>query len=117
MCAHGTFKMVEVIQKRINQVVQVDACIADEVKYLNDKGVVTVGSCCGHGHYYPHVLVEESSVKLANEIGYTLKKYYHGPNDFRGLYEILLQKGRSAEAPLGLAGGAADAVSAVIISV
>lgn len=27
----------------------IDACIADIVKALNSGGVVTIGSCCGHG--------------------------------------------------------------------
>ena len=30
--------------------VAVDACIAPIVKALNDAGVVTIASCCGHGH-------------------------------------------------------------------
>lgn len=28
---------------------KIDACIAPIVKALNDGGVATVGSCCGHG--------------------------------------------------------------------
>lgn len=29
--------------------VQVDACIADLVRALNEGGVLTLDSCCGHG--------------------------------------------------------------------
>lgn len=37
----------------------VDACIADVVRALNDGGVMTTGSCCGHGR-------DDGSILLAD---------------------------------------------------
>jgi len=31
--------------------VRVDACIAGLIRSLNDYGIETLGSCCGHGKY------------------------------------------------------------------
>lgn len=93
MCKHGNYNVVEVIQKgRRNQEVKVDACIANDVRALNEAGIVTIGSCCGHGFEsnYPHVLIDEESVDKAKALGYNPVKYFHGPKDFRGAYEIKL---------------------------
>lgn len=50
MCLYGNYKKVNIINPNQNKrVVAVDACIADEIQELNHKGVITLGSCCGHG--------------------------------------------------------------------
>lgn len=45
MCEHGTDVLVRTLAGRV----KVDRCIAPTVQALNDAGVVTVASCCGHG--------------------------------------------------------------------
>lgn len=73
MCQHGTVKMVKLNRPRPvsgRTEVPVDACIADEVQFLNDAGVWTLGSCCGHGSYPPHVIIAKESVELAKRLGY-----------------------------------------------
>lgn len=94
MCKHGEYKRVKVIQQRLNQEVLVDSCIAGEIEMLNQAGVVTVGSCCGHGHpdEFPHALIDQQSVKLVQELNYQPEPYFHGTNDFRGLYKIRLKR-------------------------
>ena len=42
--------------ERINGV-PVDACIADVIQNLWDNGIVTLGSCCGHGKRVPDVII------------------------------------------------------------
>jgi hypothetical protein len=37
----------------------VDACIADIVRALNDGGVITTGSCCGHGRSDGSILLAD----------------------------------------------------------
>lgn len=57
MCEHGTtVPLMVVIPARLSHTGEarldmkaVDACIAPIVKVLNDAGVPTVSSCCGHG--------------------------------------------------------------------
>ena len=52
MCQWGTFEDVKLFRPRLvsgRLVVPVDQCIAPLVQLLNDNGVRTVGSCCGHG--------------------------------------------------------------------
>lgn len=57
MCKWGTDVVLEVTipaalshtgEQRQKQV-GIDACIAPLVKALNDAGITTVASCCGHG--------------------------------------------------------------------
>lgn len=38
----------------------VDACIAATVKALWDRGVVTLGSCCGHGRMAPSLVLGDN---------------------------------------------------------
>ena len=51
MCVTKT--MVKLCNKRFpdsfTKEVEVDSCIADIVQALNDAGIDTAGSCCGHG--------------------------------------------------------------------
>lgn len=56
MCEWGTYKEVKVTipahlsytkkQRRARK--KIDSCIAGLVKALNDSGIITVASCCGH---------------------------------------------------------------------
>lgn len=57
MCQRGKHKLVKLCQPKLisgrfdddDEVVPVDECIAPLVQSLNDRGVRTFGSCCGHG--------------------------------------------------------------------
>jgi hypothetical protein len=57
MCKWGTYKNIEVtIPAHLSctgetrkAVKPIDACIAPIVKALNEAGVTTIASCCGHG--------------------------------------------------------------------
>jgi hypothetical protein len=46
MCKHGDTMVLVVGNKRFD----VDRCIHSLVSALNQAGVYTVASCCGHGH-------------------------------------------------------------------
>lgn len=81
MCKWGILKPVNVI-RRANPFVKdgwhkimVDSCIAEEIQMLNDKGVITLNSCCGHGKGKPNCLIAEESVAKCLELGYEPKKY------------------------------------------
>jgi hypothetical protein len=83
MCVHGTVKMVKLNRPREYSgriYVPVDACIADEVQFLNDVGIHTLGSCCGHGEpdKFPHVLIDPDSTELAQSLGYNPEPYETG---------------------------------------
>lgn len=39
--------------------VAIDACIAPVIKRLWEKGVHTIGSCCGHGNSSPSIVLSE----------------------------------------------------------
>ncbi len=51
---------------------QVDCCLVNEIKQLWENGVVTTGSCCGHGLIQGMINVTESSVDLMFKLGYEL---------------------------------------------
>lgn len=48
-----------------------DTCLQDEIYDLNmKKGVVTIGSCCGHGRKQGFIQVAPQYVKKMHELGY-----------------------------------------------
>ena len=109
MCLHGTYKWVSVIN--CNSRVKVDACIADEIQMLNDLGIITLGSCCGHGEagmpvewendfgrwkgyvQPPHVLIDEKSKNLAELLGYRPFPYYYADGEYSGVMQMYLKTG------------------------
>lgn len=50
--------------------IPVDRCIGQEMQYLINNRVVTLGCCCGHGKEEPQCLIAGTSVCLAKELGY-----------------------------------------------
>jgi hypothetical protein len=71
--------------------IPVDACIGNEIEMLVRKGVITVGSCCGHGHYQAHALIREESVALAISLGYETEPYYYADGEYSGLHRMDLK--------------------------
>lgn len=111
-CLYGVYKWVDVINPNQNHKrVKVDACIADEIQWLNNKGVVTLGCCCGHGNagkivewenvhgkwkgygHPPHTLIQAESVDLAKSLGYRPFPYYHADGNMCGLWRMELKTG------------------------
>jgi len=45
MCEWNTIELIEIAN---GEVIQVDSCIRDLVESLNDHGIPTIASCCGH---------------------------------------------------------------------
>lgn len=111
MCHHGTHKLVRVINTQNKQEVLVDACIADEIQYLNDTDVITLGCCCGHGkagqivdweNGYgkwkgysepPHALIQENSISHARSLGYTPYPYYYADGKQNDVWQMNLKTG------------------------
>lgn len=67
MCKHGTTRTLEVPigeklsytgKKRMKKV-EIDNCIYWIVKALNDNGIPTVASCCGHGNGLGTIALED----------------------------------------------------------
>ncbi|MCM3743241.1 hypothetical protein M3193_03720 [Sporosarcina luteola] len=104
--------MVNVINPDQNKKqVVVDACISIEVQMLNDRGVVTLASCCGHGkageiiewendfgkwksfREPPHALISEDSVELVKELGYKPIPYYYADGRSGGAWTIMMKSG------------------------
>ena len=59
MCQWGTDTLVDLCEPTPVQgrtTIKVDSCIAPLVQMLNDYGIKTIASCCGHGK------VKESSI-------------------------------------------------------
>jgi hypothetical protein len=78
LCAHGITKTVILNKPRENSGkmrVQVDKCIAEEIQKLNKEGIWTFGCCCGHGMVEKSILIHESSIELAKNIGYIVEYY------------------------------------------
>lgn len=111
MCYQGTYASVYVINSQPNKYPKVDACIADEIRELNEAGIVTLGSCCGHGQagevvewendcgkwrsYVapPHALIHEVSKELAIRQGYRPFPFYYADGKYCGIMQIYLKTG------------------------
>lgn len=65
VCCCGNKLDVQIVQR-----IKVDACIADEIVWLNAKGVRTEGCCCGHGDFPPEAMIKPSSADAARKLGY-----------------------------------------------
>ena len=53
---------------------EIDPCILDEIKDLNEKGMETVSSCCGHGRFPKTIIIKDG------EKGYL--EFYSGEEIF-----------------------------------
>jgi hypothetical protein len=80
MCKHGNTKTIKLNRPRESgrTEVPVDECIAEEIQLLNDKGIWTLGCCCGHFEYSKSILIHEDSIELAKHLGYTSEFYSDG---------------------------------------
>jgi hypothetical protein len=77
----GSYLNQVVLHTPSGKVVGLDACIAAEIQELWERGVQTVGSCCGHGDpTLAIIMVEEGSVRLMQALGYT--PHPHGSSCF-----------------------------------
>ena len=67
----GSFEnQIEISHQSPSHPIWVDACIADEVIFLLNTGVKTVGSCCGHNKTIPSIVVAPESVEDMERMGY-----------------------------------------------
>lgn len=116
MCLYGTYENVRVINPNQNKrIVVVDACIAGEIQELNDKGIITLSCCCGHGkagqivehingfgkwktnELPPHTLIDEKSVGQVKSLGYRPFPYYYADGEHLGVWQMYLKTGCMTE--------------------
>jgi hypothetical protein len=87
MCQWGTEELVRVWipadlshdGKGYYKVVGIDACITSIVKALNDAGIVTRASCCGHGKRPGNIALadgRELIIALDYETGRTIDRAF-----------------------------------------
>ena len=60
----------------------VDRCLANEIEYLWNQGIVTRGCCCGHGRELGFINVSKESVGKMLDLGY---QFYIFPEEFGGI--------------------------------
>jgi len=54
------------------RVVKVDTCIRALVQFLNDAGIMTYDSCCGHKAGYGHITIGEEDTAKARAFGFRI---------------------------------------------
>ena len=62
-----------VANKQVNGIsgsVCIDPCIMDEIQSLWDKGILTLGCCCGHNILPPFVNVADEHIQQMLDMGY-----------------------------------------------
>lgn len=52
-----------------NELISIDSCIAPLIVQLNNFGIKTIASCCGHGKEYPYVMCEKGSLEKLIKFG------------------------------------------------
>lgn len=52
--------------------VSIDACIANVIQHLWDKGILTTNSCCGHGKENPSIVMQSGCSKATAD---TVRKH------------------------------------------
>jgi len=69
---------------------KVDDELGPLVQYLNDKGIETVGCCCGHGRYPATVLIKEKGkiIDIFSQEEVPRVKRFYFKNKKQGLYYI-----------------------------
>lgn len=70
----------------VSRIIEVDAEIADEIEWLNQRGVITESSCSGHGNIPPSAFICPSSIRRAKMLGY-MPEY----QEDTGLFEMELK--------------------------
>lgn len=108
MCLQGTLIAVKLDKRRE---FMVDACIAEEICFLNVEGVETVGSCCGHGqagkviHHEngygewkeygqpPIALIKNQGKARAIQLGYRPYPFYYADGVQSALLQVPLKTG------------------------
>lgn len=50
--------------------IPIDACVAEEIQDLWNKGIHTCGCCCGHGFHLGFIQVEEEDIPKMEQLGY-----------------------------------------------
>lgn len=67
----GTYKNAVAVKAPWGKFVTLDICIIPEVKWLWDKGIKTINSCCGHGDKnLAYVAVGDEHRDQMDELGY-----------------------------------------------
>ncbi len=72
-CRMGIYTHTVVIEEGIF----CDLCLVEEIKELNQKGVKTIASCCGHGNSnLATICVDGIGIRLMEKLGYERHKHY-----------------------------------------
>lgn len=57
-------------ESKVRKQVSVDACLADEIMHLWERGIITTGCCCGHNKGEPYIGVLPEFERVMVSIGY-----------------------------------------------
>lgn len=83
------------LKNQLPPTVSIDSCIAEEIKKLWDKGIETMGCCCGHNSERGWVQVYPDDYPQMFELGYeqrpaVVKTHETGVRQVFGLYAFYL---------------------------
>jgi hypothetical protein len=66
----GTYDNVVTLITPEGKSVDIDRCIAEEIKYLWSLGIETMASCCGHNKIKGSVIVAKKDIEFIKKLGY-----------------------------------------------
>jgi len=68
MCVKGDMEALDIQTTKGKQRILVDSCITPYVKALNDAGLETTGSCCGHGKRGGYIVLKNGKFLTISDI-------------------------------------------------
>lgn len=81
-CKNVVLQIPKSLGYSYQECIQVDKCLANEIEYLWDQGVMTLGCCCGHGKELGFINVSKNSVEKMLDLGY---QFYIFPKELGGI--------------------------------
>jgi hypothetical protein len=69
MCELHSGSLVLTARGRVRRV---DVCLRALIQHLNENGIMTFDSCCGHGRSHGHVTIGEEDAERARSLGFRL---------------------------------------------
>lgn len=94
MCKRGDFVDCIVSGRKV----QVDRCIAPIINALNDAGIITAESCCGHGEEEGHIVAYQGGqarLLVVYALGEPSIEMFQ--NKYRRMAELSEEKTKSME--------------------
>ena len=89
--------MIDRTEGTTSNMICIDRCIAEEIKYLLSLGIRTTGFCCGHNKQEGYIGVIDKDIEIMKKGGYKVLFNKNDLNDERNFIPKSHNKGNEVE--------------------